>query len=863
MPRNVLHLMLAHVLLVSACGRPQSAPALHIQGDSALVSAFAAAAQHTHVPADFLVAWAFLETRMQPVVPDPMEGMQEHDGHPPPAFGVMGLTEAQMARAAELTGLDVDMIRRDDAANIAAGAAIIRAGADATAHLEGRLDLGSSPAAWTLAMADARGLGEHTLRSVYLGMVQQHIAHGLEATDAQGGTIQVDGRGAYTLPARQVLVSALNPQDPFAARFIASPHHSGRSGAAIDRVVIHTTQGSYAGAVSWFQNSSSQVSSHYVIRSSDGEITQMVLLENRAWHAGNSNYNARSVGIEHEGYVSDPGRWYTEAMYSQSAQLVAWLTDRYGIPRDRAHIIGHYQIPSSGSGAACSPNATTCGGAGHHTDPGNGGTAWNWDHFMDLMNGGSSGGSSSGGTGAVQVVGVTYNAELGSQARIAGATVAIGQNGTTLATTTANATGYWEFNVPAAGVYQLEASAQGYQSATWDVDAAAGSPNWASMGLSPAVAVQNGTYRGVVYQGPGVGENPISGALVTLSTGLTYTTGDNGAFVFDLPAGDVSATATRDGFTPATVTRTVVAGATTWGSIQLSPAVAVQTGTLRGVIYQGPGLGENPVTGAQVRLDTGASTTTGADGAYVFTVAAGDVTATASKAGYTTATVTRTVAPDATTWGSVLLGPLGTGETGNAPDLPVPGIIAPTQDQVLAGGQVTLVFSRVAAADGYLVEVYAGNGATGTPVASLAVPQTGTSPVSTVLEPGLAEGAYVWRVRSTRSGGEHSAFTDPSRFVVQAESTSSSAASSSSSSAGASPESGPGASSSSSSGGFSADSQAAGSASAAGNDPGNESAVVGCTQARNSGTAGLGLLLLGTCLLQPRRQKTAQQHSDS
>src|SRR5690606_13612290 len=85
-------------------------------------------------------------------------------------------------------------------------------------------------------------------------------------------------------------------------------------GNSIDYVIIHTTQGSYSGTISWFQNPSSKVSAHYVIRSSDGEITQMVQNKDIAWHAGNWNYNVHSIGIEHEGYVSDPAR-YTDAMY--------------------------------------------------------------------------------------------------------------------------------------------------------------------------------------------------------------------------------------------------------------------------------------------------------------------------------------------------------------------------------------------------------------------------------------------------------------------------------------------------------------------------------------------------------------------
>ncbi len=135
---------------------------------------------------------------------------------------------------------------------------------------------------------------------------------------------------------------------------------------AIDRVVIHTVQGSYAGCISWFQNPSANVSAHYVIRSSDGEVTQMVRNKDVAWHVGNTNN--RSIGIEHEGWVNDPA-WYTEAMYRSSAALTRHVCDRYGIPRTRTHIIAHSEAPGA-----------------THTDPG---PNWDWNRYMGYVNGGT------------------------------------------------------------------------------------------------------------------------------------------------------------------------------------------------------------------------------------------------------------------------------------------------------------------------------------------------------------------------------------------------------------------------------------------------------------------------------------------
>ncbi len=129
-----------------------------------------------------------------------------------------------------------------------------------------------------------------------------------------------------------------------------------------DYVVVHTMQGYYYGAQSWFQNPASDVSAHFCMRSEDGEVTQMVHLSDRAWHVGNSN--AYSIGIEHEGFVEDPA-WYTWEMYVSSALLSRWIADQYDIPLTREHIVGHSELP----------NQT-------HTDPG---LNWSWELYMALI----------------------------------------------------------------------------------------------------------------------------------------------------------------------------------------------------------------------------------------------------------------------------------------------------------------------------------------------------------------------------------------------------------------------------------------------------------------------------------------------
>ncbi|MEV7404990.1 peptidoglycan recognition family protein [Streptomyces sp. NPDC091267] len=133
----------------------------------------------------------------------------------------------------------------------------------------------------------------------------------------------------------------------------------------VQYVIIHVTQETFSDAVAIFQNPAKKVSAHYVVRSVDGYIDQCVREKNIAWHAGNWDYNTRSIGIEHEGYVDQPA-YFTDAMYEKSALLTASVCDRHGIPKDRAHILGHVQVPGT-----------------DHTDPG---PNWDWVHYIRLVN---------------------------------------------------------------------------------------------------------------------------------------------------------------------------------------------------------------------------------------------------------------------------------------------------------------------------------------------------------------------------------------------------------------------------------------------------------------------------------------------
>ncbi|WP_248965108.1 golvesin C-terminal-like domain-containing protein [Sphaerisporangium perillae] len=330
--------------------------------EPALAAAFARAAAAHDVPRDLLVALAYAETHLD-----------AHGGKPSASggYGVMHLvsnpTTHSLERAAELTGLPAAKLRADTEANVLGAAALLRAYAD---------ELGLDDAArkdagrWYAAVARYGNASTPEIARLYADTVYGLLGQGLRAAGLTVTPREVSAdRGDYarTMDLNAQAAAPDYPDGSWVAASSSNYTASSRPSAyAIDRVVIHVTQGSYAGTISWFQNPSAQVSAHYVVRSSDGAVTQMVRDKDIAWHAGNWSYNTRSIGIEHEGYVNDAS-WFTDAMYRGSAALTRYICDKYGIPKDRSHIIGHVEVPGS-----------------THTDPG---PNWDWNKYMGYVTG--------------------------------------------------------------------------------------------------------------------------------------------------------------------------------------------------------------------------------------------------------------------------------------------------------------------------------------------------------------------------------------------------------------------------------------------------------------------------------------------
>ena len=383
-----------------------------------LQAGFAAAAREFGVPENVLLAVSYNETRWE-----------SHQGHPSTsgAWGVMGLTEVPfdavsrrgadapnpltpsptdpalhtVGAASQLLGVPTGALRTDPVQNVRGGAALL-------AQYERRA-LGSLPAdagRWYPAVARYSGAADVVTAQAFADDVFTTLAQGASRTTSDGQ--QVTEPAQAVIPDRAA-IAALGLKDPtsqpcpdvpssigvkceyvpaayqrddpnddtnYGNYDIADRTPAGDNGMPkVQYFVMHDNEGSFDGTLNIFQDPLAYVSAHFEVRSSDGLIAQMVPVKDVAWHAGNWYVNMHAIGIEQEGFAITGASWYTEQLYHASARLVRYLADRYQVPLDRMHILGHDNVPGNTAGAQ----------RYMHWDPG---PFWNWDHFMDLVGAG-------------------------------------------------------------------------------------------------------------------------------------------------------------------------------------------------------------------------------------------------------------------------------------------------------------------------------------------------------------------------------------------------------------------------------------------------------------------------------------------
>lgn len=372
-------------------------------------SAFAAAATGAGVPLHLLEAVSYMETRW-----DDHNGKPSTDG----GYGPMHLTDLgganaaptadhaggkgtgadaptprgtagqTLALAADRTGLSEARLKTDVAANICGGAAVLAAfQADAGAAA----GTGSDVTGWQHAVGRYGSAGDDD-GTGFARQVYSTMHKGVTRTTSDGDTLALKADPDVAVPA---VATASDPRTDCPAKlgceWLEAPYslldgvtdpgsgdygnhdiadRTGSGGPKLRYIVIHDTEGTYDGSVALAQDPT-YLAWNYTVRSSDGHIAQHLNPKDVGWHAGNWYINMHSIGVEHEGKAGN-GAWFTEAMYENSATLVKYLAKKYGIPLDRAHIIGHDQVPG------ILPGYT----AGVHWDPG---PYWDWEHYFDLL----------------------------------------------------------------------------------------------------------------------------------------------------------------------------------------------------------------------------------------------------------------------------------------------------------------------------------------------------------------------------------------------------------------------------------------------------------------------------------------------
>ncbi|MGG8408780.1 N-acetylmuramoyl-L-alanine amidase, partial [Streptomyces sp. 12297] len=302
---------------------------------------------------------------------------------PVDSTGTADPSEHTLNAAAELIHVRPDRVRTDERDNVRAGAALL-----ASYQKEATGTRPEDPGRWYAAVARYSQAGDRAGAAAYADAVYRSIRTGLVRTRKDGRRVVLPADPAVAPEKGQLSMLRLRRGIPRAAqaecpktlacRFVpaAATNYqvASRPGnkIKINTIVIHDIEGSYQAGVSTFQDPASGVSAHYVMKSDGSQTTQMVADKDIAFHAGNYWVNMHSVGIEHEGFAARGATWFTPATYQATAELVRYLAQRFEVPLDRQHVIGHENVLTAS--AASVPGA--------HWDPG---PYWDWNRFMALL----------------------------------------------------------------------------------------------------------------------------------------------------------------------------------------------------------------------------------------------------------------------------------------------------------------------------------------------------------------------------------------------------------------------------------------------------------------------------------------------
>jgi len=347
------------------------------------------AAAEAGVPADLVMAVAIEEGGVKlPALRtiDPDDNV--------PVAGALELRHGKLdtlALGAQLMHTTADAIEGDTELGTRAGALVL-------AQLGREHGAGATLASWRGALEALSGMDDVQARA-YADRVLELLRKGGEFTVRGGEKLHLAAHPELPVAAVAEAVTsyATTPDYPGAIWFQTSCTNKcdvGRplGNAAVNKIVIHDTEGGWDASVSTLQYDSGK-SVHYIVDADGSRVGQFRPETDTTWHAGNYYYNETSIGIEHVGFASDTAG-YSDGLYDTSRELVKSIRARWNVPLDRKHIVGHYQIPNGNNIAEDSPpcgdtldaceNSANYGGAGNHRDPG---YYWQWCQYMEHLGG--------------------------------------------------------------------------------------------------------------------------------------------------------------------------------------------------------------------------------------------------------------------------------------------------------------------------------------------------------------------------------------------------------------------------------------------------------------------------------------------
>jgi len=262
------------------------------------------------------------------------------------SWGVMGIIENnathQLTTAASLLQVNIAEIKNDAKTNIRAAAALL-----ASYQLTPAVNLED----WFDAVKKLTGLISNDMQTELAIRIFNVMKNGCKSVSLWGEIISID-------PVDVALRQNILDPEPSYGQF---PEGGGPTIEAVDYplaienyttctsnfgtrpvgydikyyFVHYVATGTYQGAIDWFKNCTSGVSAHYVVKNSDGQVSQVVREADRAFSQGVSEYNNNGIGVEHEVLATNLTMWDSEPMLAGAAALAADVCDRNSIPKIR------------------------------------------------------------------------------------------------------------------------------------------------------------------------------------------------------------------------------------------------------------------------------------------------------------------------------------------------------------------------------------------------------------------------------------------------------------------------------------------------------------------------------------------------